>query len=60
MPCNAHGMAGTPETRYAKDGDSHHIAYQVVGEGPDLLFVPTATFPKWLECVGSDVGSAAP
>jgi pimeloyl-ACP methyl ester carboxylesterase len=45
MPCNAHGMAGTPETRYAKDGDSHHIAYQVVGEGPDLLFVPTATFP---------------
>jgi class 3 adenylate cyclase len=45
MPCNAHGMAGTPETRYAKDGDSHHLAYQVVGEGPDLLFVPTATFP---------------
>jgi len=38
-------MAGTPETLYAKDGDSHHLAYQVVGEGPDLLFVPTATFP---------------
>jgi class 3 adenylate cyclase len=38
-------MAGIPETRYAKDGDSHHIAYQVVGEGQDLLFVPAATFP---------------
>ena len=38
-------MAATPETLYAKDGDSHHLAYQVVGEGPDLLFVPTATFP---------------
>jgi hypothetical protein len=38
-------MAGTPETLYAKDGDSHHLAYQVVGDGPDLLFVPTATFP---------------
>jgi class 3 adenylate cyclase len=38
-------MAGTPETLYAKDGDSHHLAYQVVGDGLDLLFVPTATFP---------------
>ena len=39
-------MAATPETLYAKDGDSHHLAYQVVGDGgPDLLFVPTATFP---------------
>jgi hypothetical protein len=28
-----------PETRYAKSGDVH-IAYQVVGEGPDLVFVP--------------------
>ena len=38
-------MAGTPETLYARDGDSHHLPYQIVGEGPDLLFVPTATFP---------------
>ncbi len=37
-------MSGTPETLYAKSGDAH-LAYQVVGEGPDLLFVPTATFP---------------
>jgi pimeloyl-ACP methyl ester carboxylesterase len=37
-------MAGTPETLYAKDGDAH-VAYWVVGEGPDILFVPTATFP---------------
>ncbi len=37
-------MAGTPETLYAKDGDAH-IAYQIVGDGPDLLFIPTATFP---------------
>jgi class 3 adenylate cyclase len=29
----------TPETRYAKSGDVH-IAYQVMGEGPDLVFVP--------------------
>ena len=39
-------MAGTPETLYAKDGDSHHLAYQVVGDGgPDLLFVPPSPFP---------------
>ena len=38
-------MAGRPETLYARDGDAH-LAYQVVGdEGPDLLFVPTPTFP---------------
>lgn len=38
-------MAAVPETRYARDGD-YHLAYQVVGDnGPDLLFVPTATFP---------------
>ncbi|OBA88288.1 cyclase [Mycobacteriaceae bacterium 1482268.1] len=37
-------MSATPETLYAKSGDAH-LAYQVVGEGPDLLFVPTATFP---------------
>jgi len=27
------------ETRYAKSGDVH-VAYQVVGEGPDLVFLP--------------------
>ncbi|MDT5016962.1 MAG: hypothetical protein QOD39_3122 [Mycobacterium sp.] len=38
-------MAAAPELRYARDGD-HHLAYQVVGgNGPDLLFVPNATFP---------------
>jgi class 3 adenylate cyclase len=38
-------MAAAPETHYARDGDAH-LAYQVVGDrGPDLLFVPTATFP---------------
>jgi class 3 adenylate cyclase len=34
-----------PETRYARDGDTH-IAYQVVSDrGPELLLVPTAIFP---------------
>jgi pimeloyl-ACP methyl ester carboxylesterase len=28
-----------PKTRYARSGDDH-IAYQVVGEGPDLVFMP--------------------
>ena len=28
-----------PETRYAKS-DGVHIAYQVVGAGPDLILVP--------------------
>ncbi|ORJ64336.1 adenylate/guanylate cyclase domain-containing protein [Mycobacterium simiae] len=38
-------MATVPETRYAKDGDVH-LAYQVVGDtGPNLLFVPSGTFP---------------
>jgi pimeloyl-ACP methyl ester carboxylesterase len=38
-------MAAIPETLYARDGDIH-LAYQVVADsGPDLLFVPTATFP---------------
>ena len=38
-------MAAIPETVYARDGDVH-LAYQIVGDrGPDLLFVPTATFP---------------
>jgi class 3 adenylate cyclase len=38
-------MAAIPDTVYAKDGDVH-LAYQVVSDrGPDLLFVPTATFP---------------
>ena len=43
---HAHGMAAIPETVYARDGDGHHLAYQILGEsGPDLLFVPTGTFP---------------
>ncbi len=38
-------MAVAPDTKYAFDGE-HHVAYQVLGEGgPDLLYVPTATFP---------------
>lgn len=38
-------MATKPNTVYARDGDAH-LAYQVVGDrDPDLLFVPTATFP---------------
>jgi class 3 adenylate cyclase len=38
-------MAAAPETRYAMAG-GHHVAYQVVDDdGPDLLYVPTATFP---------------
>jgi pimeloyl-ACP methyl ester carboxylesterase/class 3 adenylate cyclase len=33
-------MSSTPETRYAKSGDTY-IAYQVMGEGPfDVVFVP--------------------
>ena len=33
-------MIETPETRFAKSGDTY-IAYQVMGEGPfDLVFVP--------------------
>lgn len=39
-------MAAVPETVYARDGDGHHLAYQVVADnGPDLLFVPTGSFP---------------
>jgi class 3 adenylate cyclase len=38
-------MAMAPDTRYAFDGE-HHVAYQVLDQnGPDLLHVPTATFP---------------
>ena len=37
-------MSGVPETRYARYGDAH-IAYQVLGNGPDLLFVPLASMP---------------
>lgn len=38
-------MAASPDTVYARDRDVH-LAYQVVGDsGPDLLWVPTATFP---------------
>ena len=38
-------MVAAPDTVYARDGDVH-LAYQVVGDGePDVLFVPTATYP---------------
>jgi hypothetical protein len=38
-------MAAVADTVYARDRDVH-LAYQIVGDGgPDLLFVPTATFP---------------
>ncbi len=38
-------MAAVPETMYARDGDAH-LAYQVVSDnGPDLLFIPTGSFP---------------
>jgi class 3 adenylate cyclase/pimeloyl-ACP methyl ester carboxylesterase len=38
-------MAAVPPTVYAREGDAH-LAYQVAGDrGPDLLFVPTGTFP---------------
>jgi class 3 adenylate cyclase len=38
-------VAAAPQTVYARDGDTH-LAYQIVADrGPDLLFVPTATFP---------------
>ena len=37
-------MTGVPETRFVRDGDAD-IAYQVVGSGPDLLFVPGPQHP---------------
>src|ERR1700730_4936962 len=38
-------MAAGPQTVYTRDGDIH-LAYQIADDhGPDLLFVPTATFP---------------
>jgi class 3 adenylate cyclase len=38
-------MPAAPDTQYARAGDAH-IAYQVASDdGPDLLFVPTASFP---------------
>jgi class 3 adenylate cyclase len=38
-------MAAVPQTVYARDGDVH-LAYQIASDrGPNLLFVPTATFP---------------
>ncbi|WP_445159775.1 adenylate/guanylate cyclase domain-containing protein [Mycobacterium sp. Dal123C01] len=38
-------MATVPETVYARDGDAH-LAYQIVSDnGPDLLFIPTGSFP---------------
>ena len=42
---HAHARAHIPDTVYARDG-SANLAYQIAGDrGPDLLFVPTATFP---------------
>ena len=50
-------MVSAPETHYARDGDLH-VAYQVASDaGPDLLFVPTATFPidlLWDEPAAAD------
>jgi class 3 adenylate cyclase len=37
-------MSGVPETRFVRDGHAD-IAYQVVGNGPDLLFVPGPQHP---------------
>jgi class 3 adenylate cyclase len=37
-------MTDVPETRYALMGDAH-VAYQVLGDGPDLLVVPSAQHP---------------
>ena len=34
------GSGDVPETAYATAPDGTNIAYQVVGEGPDLVFVP--------------------
>jgi class 3 adenylate cyclase len=33
-----------PETHYAKTADGVHIAYQTLGEGPNLIFVPSHVF----------------
>jgi hypothetical protein len=37
-------MSAVPETLYARAG-SLHVAYQAIGDGPDLLFVPPVIFP---------------
>jgi hypothetical protein len=34
-------VADVPETRYAKTADGAYVAYQVVGDGPDLVFMET-------------------
>lgn len=40
------GMSAIPDTVYARDNDGHHLAYQIASDaGPELLFVPTGTFP---------------
>jgi hypothetical protein len=33
-----------PETHYAKTADGVHIAYQTLGDGPGLVFVPGHVF----------------
>ena len=50
-------MADIPETRYARDGDLR-IAYQVIGDGPDLLFLPLANFP--IDLLWDEPAVAAP
>ena len=50
-------MADVPETRYAWEGD-FYIAYQVLGDGPDLLFVPNGTFP--IDLLWDEPAVAAP
>jgi class 3 adenylate cyclase len=37
-------VALAPETRYARDGENH-LAYQVLGDGDDLLYLPTGSNP---------------
>ena len=42
--------ANVPETHYAKTPDGAYVAYQVLGEGPDLLYVPdqwSSTSVSW-------------
>jgi pimeloyl-ACP methyl ester carboxylesterase len=39
-PDNARRPTGAPPVQYARSADGINIAYQVTGEGPDLLLVP--------------------
>jgi class 3 adenylate cyclase/pimeloyl-ACP methyl ester carboxylesterase len=44
-PAACDAMTGLSETRYANTGDGVHIAYRVMGEGPDLLVPPDGPIP---------------